>query len=51
MKVVVYIRAEDERFLDLKTQGETPRWVRSVVRKAIKMMKEQDERVGRDRPE
>lgn len=48
MKVVVYVRAEDAKYLEHVTQGETKAWVRNVVRQAIKMRRERDERERSD---
>jgi hypothetical protein len=42
MKVVVYVRADDAKFLEHATQGETPRWVRATVRRAIQVMREKE---------
>lgn len=48
MKVVVYVRADDAKYLEHVTQGETKRWVRGIVKQAIKVRRERDERERSD---
>jgi hypothetical protein len=45
MKVVVYIRAADERFLkEHLLYTDVPSWVRQVVQRAIDVTKEKEKR-------
>ena len=50
MKVVIYIRAEDERWLKENVlHDDVPTWVRNVVRRAIQVTKERHERADAGR--